>query len=301
MATLLPVIVFVFVLIPSYYLLVGFLSVSSLVNEASVFFLGSKKSDRAPEKKAARWQANLSRVLGIALLMTGFLLLFTLTISHFPDIYAWGERVNHALMAWILFGYILNPKKRLVLHAVGIAVSAGTMTALVFWPEIWIVQDVTAIVTLAGVMLMLRNLRFSRLAICSAGLFLYDLTNVWITGFMLRLKCATDDATANMAVLIPDALSAGSKILLSIGTGDILIPGVWMMLAFRTAVEHKNPYVVVLTLLGIIAGWIAATATLILTSYPVPALVFLVPGAAAGYLTGHMLTRRNEKRAKSLT
>ncbi len=137
--------------------------------------------------------------------------------------------------------------------------------------------------------LLFRQIRTRFLSYGSVGMMLYDVINVFGTKLMLRIVPDTSDTTSMAPTLagtfsIPMSLSLSSDASVSLGFGDIVIPGLWVMAAARTT--DRPTRAVLWTVAGISVAHVVTLGVLIASQVPLPALLFLLPGAAAGYWIG---------------
>jgi presenilin-like A22 family membrane protease len=176
---------------------------------------------------------------------------------------------------WSLIGISLNPSWNWTQMVSGFVIAAVLVLEQYLHPH-WLLRDVIAGLVTMSILMNLRKIGLRTLVMIGIALVIYDALNVYGTGFMIDAAQVQAIEGVPMAVEVPKAFS--------IGNGDIILPGLWIMLAFRMAKIHGKKRVVVTTMLGNVIGWGAAFFVLVLSEYPVPALVCLIPCTAVGYL-----------------
>ncbi len=290
---LLPATVFSVVVIPLFYVAVGLLSVSRFVN-ASVTDL-SQNTDQEFLAGTASGLDGAKRAGGVFLAMTAMLAAVALISWWSQDLVRTTMLAFTFALIWFLFAGQVNPTQSMRRVALGLAVAGWLLATKIWWPTSWVWNGISSFLVVTGMMLSFRTIQLRLLAILSAGLFVYDVVHVYGTGLMMLAAENSGNAASSLMVAIPSSLADGAEAAYHVGLGDIGFPGAWMMLAFRMASAHDRPVVVVTTLVGIVLGWGATIATLEITEHPVPALIFLVPGCALGYLASAVPLRLNEK------
>lgn len=290
---LLPAIVFSVAIIPLFYVAVGLLSVSRFVN-ASVTDL-SQNTDQEFLAGTASGVDGAKRAGGVFLAMTAMLAGVALVAWWSQDLVRTIMLAFTFFLTWFLFAGQTNPTQSTRRVVLGLLVAGWLLATKIWWPTSWVWNGISSFLVVTGMMLSFRTIQLRLLAILSAGLFVYDVVHVYGTGLMMLAAENSGDAASSLMVAIPSSASAGAEAAYHVGMGDIGFPGAWMMLAFRMASAHDRPAVVVTTLVGIVLGWGATIATLQITEHPVPALIFLVPGCALGYLASAVPLRLNEK------
>lgn len=288
-------ILFTMLFVPAFYVAVGFLSTSRYVNATATDLSISVNQSRAAGEGTASWADPAWRVAVVFAVMTAMLGAVALLAWLSNDIFAGLMLATDGFLIWGLIGLLTNPGLSMRRVVFGLGVAIFLMTARSLWPESWAWNGISSLAVVVTALLVFRTLRFRPLAILSAGLFAYDLAHVYGTGLMMRMVENAGESVSSLAMIIPASLSLGSEESYLMGHGDIVVPGVWAMLAFRMASAHRRPVVMATTLAGIVLGWAAAIATLEWTAHPVPALLFLVPGAALGYLASAIPLRVGER------
>ncbi len=177
-------------------------------------------------------------------------------------------------------------------YFVGFAVAWVVVGLVSDWSN-WLSLGVIALACAASAMLSFSRISARLLALVSVALVCYDAIHVFGTGLM---QVVADQAYATSQqegaivigmVNIPSALDLAAPTSVAIGLGDIVTPGLWVMVAALTT-QHPNT-VMFTTIVGIMIGWIACLTVSELGYLYLPALIFLMPGSMAGYYIGNRL------------
>lgn len=292
---LLPAIIFSVVIVPLFYVTIGLLSVSRHVNASVTSISPDFQASVSGERAAERPLGGAMRVLAVFLVMSVLLGAVALVAWMSQDAIRGIALMATTFMIWALVAGQTNPTYSVAQFLIGTVAAAWLLVARLWWPDNWVWGGIASLLATASMILAYRTVRFRLLAIVSAGLFAYDAVHVYGTGLMMTVAESSGGATSSLMVAIPQGAAVESAASYQVGLGDIGFPGLWVMLAFRMAAAHGRRAVVVTTMSGIVLGWIATIATCELTRHPVPALIFLVPGAALGYLASAMPLRIIEK------
>lgn len=292
---LLPAIIFSVVIVPLFYVIIGLLSVSRYVNASVTNISADFQASVSGEGAAERPLGGAMRALAVFLAMSVLLGAVALVAWMSQDAIRVIALMTTTFMIWILIAAQTNAGYSSVQFWIGTIAAAWLLVARLWWPDNWVWGGIASLLATASMILAYRTVRFRLLAIVSAGLFAYDAVHVYGTGLMMTVAESSGGATSSLMVAIPQSAAVESAASYQVGLGDIGFPGLWMMLAFRMADAHARPIVALTTIAGIVLGWIATIATCELTQHPVPALIFLVPGAALGYLASAIPLRLDEK------
>lgn len=154
-----------------------------------------------------------------------------------------------------------------------------------FWPG-WLTVDLLAIVLLfGGLSSYLRiTLNFKAVATIAGGLFIYDIINVYFTGMMMRAATKTIDMKLPTLVVVPESLALDARPAVALGLGDIIFPGLLIMIAAVLAYRYNAKSVLYGGLVGYAAGMIAVFGILHATQHTQPALITLYPAVMIGIL-----------------
>ncbi len=170
--------------------------------------------------------------------------------------------------------------ERLASVVCAVALGSVLLFALLSWPN----RLVTGIGTYAlcvPPLIWFRALRIRTAACLLMATAFYDAIHVYGTGWMITF---VHNIIGTPFVLeIPGAFHLGGPLLFSIGQGDILAPGLLVVVAARAADPHKASWLVTGSLVGAAAGLAITTAITITTQQPLPALIILGPCSCLGY------------------
>lgn len=281
--------------IPVFYLLVGWLSTSRFVNLEATNVGDALNQEKLAGRESGRWRflKPIAVVFVAATVLLGCV-----------GLLAWlhADAMSLLLLSadWFLFfalvAFQLNPQQRGWQVPAALAFATALVAVHATWPANWVVSVTNGTLFLVAALLAWRTIRLPLLCVLSAGLFFYDITHVYGTGLM-EYVAASGGATSSVMMTIPQTMAVAAEPAYQVGLGDIMIPGLWVLVAFRVAAASGQRAVIATTIIGIILAWGATIATLELTEHAVPALLFLMPGAALGYFAAALLLRLYEKRA----
>lgn len=146
----------------------------------------------------------------------------------------------------------------------------------------WLTIDLAA--GLMGVMLLMqfRSVSFRATAIISIAIMIYDAVMVFGTGTMQ--KAASGFLELPVLFKIPGSLSLTDKPLMHMGLGDIVLPGVIIMMAMRNSLKHKNFNLAGSAMAGYVVGFIITTLVMAIFQFPQPATIYLIPCTQFGFI-----------------
>lgn len=170
---------------------------------------------------------------------------------------------------------------------VAVAYALAAFGAWILWPN-WLTVNLLAVVLVVAAMsgLLQMTLNFKLAAIVVGGLFIYDIINVYFTGNMLKVAGAALDPVRPMPMLliVPSGLDLHSKWAAALGTGDVLVPGMLILIAGVLAHRHNRPSILYGGLVGYLVGFAAVEVILLLAHHGQPALITLYPCVMGGIL-----------------
>ncbi len=160
----------------------------------------------------------------------------------------------------------------------GSAVASAVVIGWVLAPN-WLTKDLCAIAFALYALPVLSVLRAKPAIAISLGVMAYDALAVF--GHHTMQKVAALAADLPVLITIPAEPSLASRTGLMLGLGDIILPGIIVMLAMREAKARGVPSLATGALVGYAAGLIAAFLVVRFHGMQ-PATIYLVPGAFAG-------------------
>ncbi|HSE61672.1 MAG TPA: presenilin family intramembrane aspartyl protease [Candidatus Saccharimonadales bacterium] len=235
-------------------------------------------------------------VVGVFVSTTAILYLMTIMLElRLPLVIAYVTLAVGAIffLAFLVFSIARlfdSTRKRLLAGIFPLAVGAAWLV----WPN-WITVDLVAIMLVIcclSVYLQL-TLNFRGVALVVGALFLYDIVNVYITKRMLVLAAqvlgppgAENERPLPMMIIVPRNWSPDATPAAALGLGDIVFPGLLIMIGAVLAYRHHRPTIIYWGLGGYTAGMIAVFAILYFARVGQPALLTLYPAVLIGVLVG---------------
>lgn len=274
------VLVIALVMMQGAYLFTGYLSRSRFIRADKVFeALLAKQEEGTTDAKHG-----LRIVIVIIVFMTLFLLT-TVCLMRFVHLISFAVMANGLCSGLLGFfiGTQLNPSGRSSQSIAGLAIGIACMILLSYAPS-RLFANLGFVIMVVSMPISFKNIGFKTLLFISIGMLVYDAFNVYSTGLMGAV--ATSAMTANLPLIaqLPASIQTDSPTVTTVGLGDVIFPASWVMLAFRSADEHRNRRVILTTLLGNTLGWIVAMTACFHSDSGIPALIYLLPFTIGGYL-----------------
>ena len=137
-----------------------------------------------------------------------------------------------------------------------------------------VLLDLCGIVLVIQLLVVLRLIKFASICLLCLVLFLHDAIHVFGTGLMQATaeRALSGNLKLPMAIIITTKHSSQG-----IGLGDIFLPGLLMMVAFREHREFHIPAFPLMTFVGIVIGMIFSAIALQIAQSPQPAMVYVLP------------------------
>ncbi len=151
----------------------------------------------------------------------------------------------------------------------------------IFYPN-WLTIDVSALLFALMLLIHLRNFTLKSVTVLAAAIMLYDALMVF--GTQTMQKAAGRFTELPVMLIIPGSLSLNTEPILRIGLGDIVLPGVIVMLAFRKSVFYRNFNLAAASMCGYSFGYLITLFVLYVAKFPQPATIYLIPGAWLGFM-----------------
>jgi presenilin-like A22 family membrane protease len=248
------------------------------------------------EKVTKTRRSMVGFVVAVALFMSAVLGLLALafTLLRYVDFQQWMIYLAYAIiavggvafLAFQVFYLVRLFSSTFARWVVGVAVVL-IAAAWVVWPS-WLTVDLAAIVLIAGgLSLYLQStLNFKIVLLAGSGLFIYDIVNVYFTGNMMRVAKPMIEAGFPGLVVVPANWSLDALPAAALGAGDIIFPGLMIMLGAVVSYRHGNKSPMYGGLIGYAIGLIIIFGVLYFAKTGQPALITLYPCVLAGVLLG---------------
>lgn len=259
---------------------------------SSVFFLAGHYGDLASQGSSSlsaffgsrRTKENaIGRIFMIALILTVMICTILLFMR-----YGLSLRV-YALLA--TFFVLLTISKLSIFRSLSYPwiyalVFAASISGMWFFYPHWITTSVVSFFVAFFALILLKEISFKEALILSLAVILYDIPMVFLSGFIPEV--AKSASTTPIGVSLPPALWF-TKVEM-IGLGDIILPGILIMAAFREAKIRSLPFLP----FGAIAGYFfgMTIAVMVLQVFDSqPATLYLIPGVLLGFWAALAMNR----------
>lgn len=280
---------------------IGFLSASALA--LSIYLMAGWLTPTTPaplENKQAKSYVELLllTVISVAVMTLVLSCMWLLLRAHprgFISVYRVVIFMSNATIAALTCQLLLHrfgaPPRALVT-----TVSSGLSGLLVvapafLWPS-WFTTGLCASIVAVGLLIVISMVRFRdkiglSLWHCAAllvGIVIYDVFAVFFTPMMEDVALTLSGTGSSLPIMIsfPESLNWDAEPRFMLGLGDIVLPGIAVMIGFREARRYGRPALVIGPCLGYVVGMAATTAVMTFTHEPQPATLYLVPGVLAG-------------------
>lgn len=200
-----------------------------------------------------------------------------------------------ALTFWPSRDRLPRPRAALVGAAgalVALLLTAAYLFAIMHWPN-WLVLGIGTYALAVPPLVWFRAVR-PRTAICLlAASTVYDVIHVFGTDWMDTFM---DSIAKTPGVLrLPDQPRLDAPWFFSIGHGDILAPGILVVIAARATDPRQAAWLVSGAALGAAAGHALAVVVTLAINRTLPALIVLVPMTCLGYGAAFAAVRLRQK------
>jgi presenilin-like A22 family membrane protease len=175
---------------------------------------------------------------------------------------------------------VLEPRKY---SEIGGLVFSCAVTFLWLFCSNWLVLNVVALLLALPVLAIMSKLTFKQCFLLSFAIVAYDIVSVFGSGIMQEVAVNAENTPAFLSV--PTEFINGPNM---IGLGDIVLPGLTVMLAFRKARDCALPFLGYASFAGYVIGSIAAGIVCVYFNVAQPATLYLVPAVIGAFiLTAH--------------
>lgn len=157
--------------------------------------------------------------------------------------------------------------------------------AWAIWPN-WLTTDLFAVLLIAtGLAAYLEvTLNFMIVALAGFGLVIYDIVNVYFTGTMMRVAAPMMEAGIPGMIVVPQNWALDSAPAVGLGAGDVVFPGLMIMLAAVLSYRCNDKSLLYGGLIGYAVGLVLVFGILYVTRLGQPALITLYPCVLIGIL-----------------
>lgn len=174
-------------------------------------------------------------------------------------------------------GLSWNVWKKILVNALGIAI---TVSWIIF-PN-WLTIDLAGLFFAILILILVsKRMTLKPTIIISAAVIIYDTINVFGTEMMQG--AASNFTKLPILLIVPSNFSLSGRPFFSLGLGDIVLPGLTVMLALKMAREYSAPNFSTFTLLGYIIGLLITLFAMSVTNSAQPATIYLIPSVFAGF------------------
>lgn len=251
------------------------------------------------EKKPSGRIDILARVIIIALIFTGMLTAMTYFVGS-TDLEvkdnAESMRFLFGVFSYIvcLFGFEQINTRSATLQIAAMVIPLPVVAAWLLYPH-WITLDIMAYLTAWALLIQLGRFTLKNALVFAAAIILYDVTAVFGSGMMIDLADkVTQSPSPSMGIqplmpqvfLIPFSWSwaqSGHDCGL-IGLGDVVAPGILIMVAMREAKRFKIPTLGSAALGGYAFGYVIGLIVMFITGAPQPFTLYLFPPVIAAII-----------------
>lgn len=184
-------------------------------------------------------------------------------------------------------------KDKLFLFPISLSVSVTATYFTLHYPN-WLSFSLVTLSVCAALLFVLRNITRAQFWIVSIGIMAFDVYGVFLTD---QIITAIDGSSGGIRgplpfglIFLPQDFSLSAQPILSLGAGDIIFPGLLMMIAYHET-QNRSKLTYYLTGLGYVIGLVVAIVVMIIMQQPQPATIYLIPGVLLGYYTGRVIQR----------
>lgn len=242
------------------------------------------------------------KVLLIAVLGTAWLAIMFYFISHYNDSF----RIVNRIVTFIPIFHIVHHLVTRFSKIDTVKVTGGVaflitviIDALLQYYDTTAVQNIGSVFIALYILVILRSIKLKTFLIFGAGIMIFDFVAVFYTQQMIDVAKATQGIPGG-SVVVPTSADSESVSAISTGLGDIIIPGMLAMIAFRQSQQFGGVSLWVCTFLGYALGSVVTEYVLFNTNFPQPATIYLIPGVTLGYFAAVLYKRLTWKQVREI-
>ncbi|AKM82303.1 TPA: hypothetical protein DD449_04390 [Candidatus Berkelbacteria bacterium] len=267
--------------------------VVQLIIILAVFFVATK-IDFGINHRSEKEKPSVGRlVYWIVIIFLVFTLLLTMSIyilTHHVSFLPSVLMVTNWLITYFLFKFgltVLKPGWRPIVAIL----SASLILAMELrFPHHWLMINLSSAIMCAFFLVFFKRISFWQTIVIAIGCTAYDVWAVWGTQQMLTLSKYSQGLQT--AISVP----TGANSLFQLGAGDIIFPGLAVMMAINFARKVQKPLLAYAALTGYAIGYFLTVLAVIITGNPQPATIYLFPSIFALFL----LAARRENVLRSI-
>ena len=233
-------------------------------------------------------------VAGIVIIMSMVLTLMVLAFKFIPNAIAGFFYfitvliLTHLLLYLRRIGVGKNPSIP-TLRATGFYVLLATVITFVWATKRnWLIQDLVNLSAGLWILVTWKNISLRWCLTISVAIVIYDVTAVFFSGQMIELATAVTEDYPFMMVVIPESLSLSAAPMITIGVGDLVLPGAVILLAHRLYGKRGSW----MSIAGYLLGVLVAVLALTIYQFPQPATLYLIPMTLLGLWIAGRLSRK---------
>lgn len=164
----------------------------------------------------------------------------------------------------------------------------------IYFPN-YLTINLTAFLMALWLLIQLRNISLIHLIPFLIGILIYDAVAVFKTEMMQAVAKFAVDRSLPMLFIVPTSFSLASPKFFGLGLGDVIFPGLIIMIGIRKARYYKNKLLGILPVIGYIVGLLITLVALFLTKFPQPATIYLFPATLGGLFLAAWITGLKQK------
>ena len=166
---------------------------------------------------------------------------------------------------------------RLTIFFGRIAISIGIVWVWMHYPN-WIVGDICSSMLALGILGAVKNVTYRECVAVCLGFMLYDTVGVFVTHQMQAATSVAAPYVRMVTISVPSGLSPSAQVVMRTGLGDLILPGLIILFAYRTYKTRGALGAIA----GYLVGMILATVTAVSFNFDQPATIYLMPSAFLG-------------------
>lgn len=163
---------------------------------------------------------------------------------------------------------------------------AGAFVVPAYFFTSWLATDIAAVAMAVGILVAMRSMGLKFCLVLLVGIMVYDAIAVFGTKMMLDVAGQVTKPGRELPILftLPASFGLDAPRAAILGLGDVVLPGIIVMIGFRESRYFGYRSLAIGPLVGYCLGLLATGAVLLITKAGQPATIYLVPGAVAGLL-----------------
>lgn len=198
----------------------------------------------------------------------------------------------------LVIAYAIIIKRNMNLSRMSLFAALALLLTLVcfVWPN-WLTIDIAgaslAIGSLVIWLKLVKNLKIWHLALFYVPIIIYDLIHVFGTKMIIVAATKSMAAASLGMIVVPGSLDFSAKIIYTIGLADIFLPGLVIMLGYKTAIATGSRIYAWAPLLFYFVGLFITFITILVFKTGQPATLYLCPCVLMGYGVAYLQTRKS--------